>query len=644
MRQFFDAILPLSRAWRSPSAGNFLTVFWILVSALLFIYSLYVYLTNSRKCRKDLVYAANALKQLVNSTGREEGNEGDTGRDRVQEVFANLRDRLGSPWRGLERCFFTVLRGDSRVRYSSVDPAEYINLDSLLGERMNRKLLSYMPSILTGWGILGTFMGLTVGLEGLIFSGHDVEALRSGIQTLLDGMSVAFTSSLWGILFSLILGWIQRVVDRGTEGRIQQLHDALCQLVPVRTPEEILGEILWQDCEQTSELKKFNEDLAISIAAALDEKMAARLTPTLEKLFVAIENLSQTGSSELSKAIVDRANNEIADLGKTLANLSSAVSTVSEKVSVFQQESLQKVQELLSGLESGVQTTVKEASQQQVEAGSRMFAMLEQFAQRVDSSLTAQASTLSNITSGVLGTLMEQVREMTEAVKTVIDELDARTKSMMAQMEGRLREVSNSMSESAQDISQRYLAETKQVQALIEELASASDAIGTIVREARSAARMLAESAAPVTSAIQQLSKVSSEFSVTQRQLFERVSQIQQEILTSQEAAQRSLASMNDMIASAQNLWHTYKEGFTGLSQELSAVLSELDAGLGEYTERVNKGVAEFLKTLDQHTADITGKLAGAIEELGEDIGELLEFAEKTKGGVGAWQAATPTR
>ena len=605
-----------------------------------FICALWVYTIHSVKCRRDLRFAVNALTELVNPSGRDQDNNNNRDRNRARDVFADLRDCLGVPWRSFERCFFTLPRGDSRVTYSSVDPAEYISVDSLLSERMNRKLLLYVPSLLTGWGILGTFVGLTVGLGGLSLSGHDVEALRTGIQILLDGMCVAFTSSLWGILFSLILGYLYRTQDRKTEGAIAKLHDALCQIIPVRTPEEILGEILWQACEQTNQLKKFNEDLAISVAAALDEKLAGRMTPVLEKLLGAINSLSQTGSSELSKAIVQRAGNEIADLGKTLAHLSSSVSSVSENISLFQQGSLQKVQELLSGLESGVLTTVKAASEEQTRAGSRMLAMLEQFAERLDSSLTAQTSKITSITSEAVESLMGQVRGMATTVKATIDELDGRTKSMTAQIEERLKEISKSMSTSAQDISQRYIAETRQVQALIRELASASETVGSIVKEARSAAHIISQSVVPVNNAAQQLGKAYSEFSVAQQQLLERVSKVQQDLLKSEEGAQRSLASMNGMITSAQGLWEKYSEGFTGLSQGLSSVLSELDAGLSEYTDRVNKGVAEFLKTLDQHTADITGKLAGAIEELDENIGDLLEFFEKARDGIGTWQAA----
>src|SRR5690554_1149518 len=57
----------------------------------------------------------------------------------------------------------------------------------------------YTPTLLTSLGILGTFVGIVIGLLG--FDATDID---SSIAPLLEGLKTAFTSSLAGMLLSII--------------------------------------------------------------------------------------------------------------------------------------------------------------------------------------------------------------------------------------------------------------------------------------------------------------------------------------------------------------------------------------------------------------------------------------------------------
>lgn len=96
----------------------------------------------------------------------------------------------------------------------------------------NAYLYSSIPSIFTTIGILGTFGGIYVGLKSF-----DVNEIESSIPMLLEGMKLAFLTSIIGIILSLIF----RV---------------FCQLI-LRTVE--LGE----PPKQTSELSALNEILEV---------------------------------------------------------------------------------------------------------------------------------------------------------------------------------------------------------------------------------------------------------------------------------------------------------------------------------------------------------------------------------------------
>ena len=62
---------------------------------------------------------------------------------------------------------------------------------------------------LTSLGILGTFVGLIIGIRGIGFS--TVNAALSSVETLLSGIHVAFYTSICGVILSLLFNIVYRM-------------------------------------------------------------------------------------------------------------------------------------------------------------------------------------------------------------------------------------------------------------------------------------------------------------------------------------------------------------------------------------------------------------------------------------------------
>jgi hypothetical protein len=82
-----------------------------------------------------------------------------------------------------------------------------------------REISKYMIGLLVFLGLLGTFWGLlqTIGTVGQVISGLEVgtgdyvqlfDNLKQGLENPLKGMGTAFSSSLFGLGGSLVLGFI----------------------------------------------------------------------------------------------------------------------------------------------------------------------------------------------------------------------------------------------------------------------------------------------------------------------------------------------------------------------------------------------------------------------------------------------------
>ncbi len=111
-------------------------------------------------------------------------------------------------------------------------------LDSI-GTRLDegRELLRYLVGLLVFLGLLGTFWGLlqTVHSIGAVIDGMRggannaamFEDLKSGLSAPLAGMSVSFTSSLFGLAGSLILGFLDLQAGQAQNRFYTELEDFL---------------------------------------------------------------------------------------------------------------------------------------------------------------------------------------------------------------------------------------------------------------------------------------------------------------------------------------------------------------------------------------------------------------------------------
>lgn len=88
------------------------------------------------------------------------------------------------------------------------DIDEYVN-DDVLALHSWQSIIMQIPGTLTGLGILGTFLGLIIGIRGIGFS--TVNAALTSVQTLLEGIQIAFYTSIAGVILSLLFNFLYRM-------------------------------------------------------------------------------------------------------------------------------------------------------------------------------------------------------------------------------------------------------------------------------------------------------------------------------------------------------------------------------------------------------------------------------------------------
>jgi hypothetical protein len=99
----------------------------------------------------------------------------------------------------------------------------------------------YMTGLLVFLGLLGTFWGLieTVGSVGKVIQGLGVggdtgtmfDALKEGLAAPLGGMGISFSSSLFGLAGSLVLGFLDLQTSQAQNRFYTELEDWLATTV-----------------------------------------------------------------------------------------------------------------------------------------------------------------------------------------------------------------------------------------------------------------------------------------------------------------------------------------------------------------------------------------------------------------------------
>ncbi len=88
------------------------------------------------------------------------------------------------------------------------DIDDYINGD-VLALHSWQSIIMQIPGTLTGLGLLGTFVGLIIGIRGVAFS--TVNAALASVQMLLEGIQIAFYTSIAGVILSLLFNFMYRM-------------------------------------------------------------------------------------------------------------------------------------------------------------------------------------------------------------------------------------------------------------------------------------------------------------------------------------------------------------------------------------------------------------------------------------------------
>ncbi len=245
---------------------------------------------------------------------------------------------------------------------SSVDAEEYFEPHRVLPGGFQWMILRLMPGVLTTMGILGTFVGISIGLARLQSGfrvGADFGPMQEGVLGLMGGMSTAFVTSIFGIVFSLF--WI--VLDRRVSKRLATHRgaflDQLQQVFPTADLDALWRYSLQIADDQRTAIKTLATDIATNIVDGLDQSIFAKLAPEVTQMREAFEKVTAANSEiqvEGMQLMVERFSDV---LGERMKDQFENLAVTIENICDWQRQTKENLDELL--------VTLQEASSRQSE-------------------------------------------------------------------------------------------------------------------------------------------------------------------------------------------------------------------------------------------------------------------------------------
>jgi hypothetical protein len=353
-----------------------------------------------------------------------------------------------------------------------------LSYPSILQGSVPRSPVYYAPTLLTALGILGTFLGISLGLQGV-----DLGKIKSTIDlinastNLLSNMKVAFFTSLAGISTS-ILSMI--VLHFGANGRREHrnlLRKELNEIAFIQTSERLLSRFDNTSEQETLKtlqsvahnLSGFSAEVigeavgkAVKEAVSQENNLIVQELKSLRNIQknqeTTVENLVKQLRNELIEPVVNRldqsaqltqeASVAVKELKDELGGISQSLTGAVETIQTFQKDTLQELQQFASNLQSILAEFRVDTKGVMEQVSVEINRAVEQSIEGLNAQRTAfeeSAIQASNTFRGIREDLQIALETQAKQQREMLQEVQASTESILEQANETFKEQSNTL-------------------------------------------------------------------------------------------------------------------------------------------------------------------------------------------------------
>lgn len=463
--------------------------------------------------------------------------------------------------------------------------------------QINLRQLDTGAGTLVGLGLLGTFLGLTLGIMG--FDSSSTQDIQNSIQSLLGGMGTAFSTSLLGMSLSMLFSFLDKRWRNRLSKQLNSLANKLDELYYIddRTLDDLNEQKLAQSMINT--MKVFIED---EIKKIIDAQDILRQSIDDEKNSILdVVNDKLTYSSESGE--VSTMGNAIREILTESQEQTKALKSFSTDLAIelnngFDETLSRQMQQKILPLMENVDTTTrvivehidKVANQVSSPANDMIQSVVDELKQCMSEMIRDFSSGLSNSATNELEALAHQLATAAQSMADFPNNMENISSTLQVTIE----EVKNAVSEISNTSAN---ANTTAMQQMQEQISYATGAISNAISEVKIVMSGLTQSSQEQTG--QMVSKLSD--AADKMGVF-----LSGTISTLSSSVQHSVKKITDDINDKQASLIALQEDTTTKTKDL---LESFNIGL-ERLEKMNEYILSTMNAFQQAQGQITGSTA----------------------------------
>lgn len=538
----------------------------------------------------------------------------------------------------------TINIDTSKGKKSNIPASEFINDFSVCKyNKLNLRMLDTAAGTLVGLGLLGTFLGLTLGIKG--FDSSNTERINESIQGLLAGMGTAFLTSLLGMTFSILFTAadkalrhrlykdVKELTDKldseyyiddlvlaniNQQNIVNQLYKALKNDLQQQALEiankltytntegqnvtigNAIREILTENTKQSKALMSFSTDLAMELNQGFDETLSRQMQ---QKIVPLMESVDAT-----TKAVVE--------------HIDKMADTVSSPATDM-------MQSVVDELKQSMQSLINEFS---AALSSSATSELEHLATQLGTATLAMADFPKNM-ENISATLQVTIEEVKHAISEISNTSANANSTAMQQMQEQITyatgAISNAITEVKEVMSGISQSSQEQSNQMVSKLADAAEKMGSF----------LTGTISTLSNSVQQSVKgITDDINSKQTDLIalqEDTTSQTKKLLENFNAGLERLEKMNEYVTGTMNGFKQAQGEITVSTSNLRTISSDMKLA----TELFNKGQNDYAARLAQlQTASQKGidQVTDMLKSSGQLSDEYVQKFDLIKQGLGS--------
>lgn len=616
-----------------PETAEELSALFFSILVVIFIFFILVTIRAFLKSLRQVSWLTNLLKNEEKSTLQ-------LNREKFKEESNKVRHRHqgGHLWLEFDETLISVGQGTSAKLHNTLEASHFFNSSTLASGITESRMLAAVPGFLTAFGVIGTFVGLQLGLAELNIGNEvPIKEMKSGLAGVINGAKIAFKTSVWGVTLSVLFNIFEKGLEKKVRTEIHKLQTRIDGLFPRLSGEHQLHRIA-EDGQQTREsLQGLGEKIGEKLQESLVETVKViqgGLEASLEKIMgPAINKLvdeTSGGNQKALESLVDNFLNRFGELGDSqrdamdqashkvsdaLGSLSSSMSTFLDRLEVSQGNSADRENELI--------TTISEQVTQLVDHSNEQRTILTEF---VENQLSGLSEVFQERERSALERDQRRQEIFTEQSNTIKSSTEALFKRVEEGLDtqltasGLIIEQGNVLQASIDDSVKANTLASENLRLSANEINSASREIRTLGSHLMNTGNSLSDA---ITKAVESTAELAHQNKLSS----ELINQQREHLIEDRQQFSQTIERLQSLINSADSSFDKMREHQGSFLEELKGNVSELANQmtnlLKDYADRANSQTERHLGVWSEHTTNYAAAMNSAAQALSSVVDEI---------------------